>query len=272
MVGKIPPSMLCVEGGIVMYLMYVDGSGDSGLTDSPTRHYVLTGIVLHELRWQGYLDQIIEFRRRMRATFGLPLSAELHAAAMINNPGELVRIKRNDRLAIIRAFADEIATMPDMSIINVLVNKDGKRPPYDVFAMAWKALLQRFENTIVGRNFRGPANADERGMIFPDNTDNPKVTQLLRQMRRFNPVPNQPRFGIGYRDLLVRHLIEDPNFRDSRHSYFVQVADLAAFLLYQYVAPSLFFRKKGARGYLLRLDPVLCRAASATDPLGIVRL
>ena len=146
---------------------------------------------------------------------------------MINNPGPLIRIRRNDRLTIIRAFADEMATMPDLNVINVLVDKSGKAPPYDIFAMAWKALLQRFENTMLNRNFPGPVNPAERGMIFPDNTDNPKVTQLLRQLRRYNPVPNQPRFGLGYRNLLVRHLIEDPNFRDSRHSYFIQAADLA---------------------------------------------
>ena len=33
-----------------MYLMYVDESGDSGLVNSPTRYFVLTGMVVHELR------------------------------------------------------------------------------------------------------------------------------------------------------------------------------------------------------------------------------
>ena len=191
---------------------------------------------------------------------------------MINNPGPLIRIRRNDRLAIIRAFADEMATMPDLNVINVLVDKSGKAPPYDVFAMAWKALLPRFENTMLNRNFPSPVNPDERGMIFPDNTDNPKVTQLLRQLRRYNPVPNQPRFGIRYRNLLVRHLIEDPNFRDSRHSYFIQAADLAAFLLYQFTSPSGYMRAKGGRGYFLRLRPILCKVASTSDPHGVVRL
>ncbi|MGH2600854.1 MAG: DUF3800 domain-containing protein, partial [Dehalococcoidia bacterium] len=38
--------------------MYVDESGDSGLTNSPTRYFVLTGLVVHELRWQAYVEQI----------------------------------------------------------------------------------------------------------------------------------------------------------------------------------------------------------------------
>jgi|SRR3990170_561667 len=255
-----------------MHIMYVDGSGDDGLIASPTRYFALSGIVVHELRWQGCLDQIIDFRRRMRNAFGLRLAEEVHAAAMINKPGSLVRIRRHDRLSILRGFADELASMPDLSIINVVVDKSTKAPPYDVFAMAWKALLQRFENTILNRNFPGPSNPDERGMVFPDNTNNPKVIQLLRQLRRYNPVPNQPRFGIGYRNILVRHLIEDPSFRDSRHSYFIQAADLAAYLLYQYITPGRFIQMKGARGYFLRLSPILCRVASPSDPNGIVRL
>ena len=35
-----------------MFLMYVDESGDCGLQNSPTRYLVLTGLVIHELRWQ----------------------------------------------------------------------------------------------------------------------------------------------------------------------------------------------------------------------------
>jgi hypothetical protein len=38
------------------------------------------------------------------------------------------------------------------------------------FEMAWTALIQRFENTIQPTISR-PRNADERGMIFPDRTD-----------------------------------------------------------------------------------------------------
>lgn len=85
-----------------MYLMYVDESGDSGLNNSPTRYFVLTGVIMHELRWNDYLARLIEFRKRMRNSFGLLLREEVHAAKMINNPGDLVRIKRNDRLSIIR--------------------------------------------------------------------------------------------------------------------------------------------------------------------------
>lgn len=255
-----------------MYLMYVDESGDVGLQNSPTRYFVLSGLVVHELRWQEILDHLISFRRRLRQAFSLRLREELHASAMINRPGTLVRIKRHDRLTILRLFADELAMMTDLTIINVVVDKQTKAAQYDVFTAAWTALIQRFENTISRRNFHGPANSDERGMIFADHTDDKKLTQLLRRMRRYNPVPNQPAYGPGYRNLAISKIVEDPNFRDSGYSYFVQAADLVAFLLYESLAPSKYMRQKGGHNYFYRLDPILCKVASSSDPQGIVRL
>jgi len=252
--------------------MYIDESGDSGLVNSPTRFFVLTGLVIHELRWQVYLNTLISFRKQLKQLYSLRLRDELHAAHLLTKPGELVFIKRYDRLAIIRSFADQLSTMTDFNVINIVVDKQGKGAGYDVFEMAWKALIQRFENTMAHHNFSGPHNPDERGMLFPDHTDDKKLSLLLRQMRRYNPIPNQPLFGRGYRNMLLANVIEDPNFRNSEHSYFIQASDLAAFLLYQHLAPSAYIRKKSGQNYFLRLDPILCKVASASDPHGIVRL
>jgi hypothetical protein len=106
-----------------MYLMYVDESGDTGVENSPTPFFVLSSLIVHELRWTDCLEQLIAFRRRMRATFGLRMNDEIHAAAMIRGPGDLARIRRNDRLTIVRMFADEIAKLPDLRSINVVAVK-----------------------------------------------------------------------------------------------------------------------------------------------------
>ncbi|MCH8967746.1 MAG: DUF3800 domain-containing protein [Planctomycetes bacterium] len=255
-----------------MYLMYVDESGDVGMENSPTRYFALTGLVVHELRWREYLNQLIDFRRRMHEHFGLRLREELHSSQLITRPGALTRIKRHDRLTIIRFFANELASMGDLNLINIVIDKQGKTTDCDVFEIAWRALIQRFENTLSHRNFSGPANPDDRGVLLPDHTDDKRLVQLLRRMRHFNPVPNQPQHGMGYRNLTLTKIIEDPNFRDSRHSYFIQAADLAAYLLYQFVAPNAYIRKRGAKNYLTRLEPILCKVASTNDPYGIVRL
>jgi hypothetical protein len=256
-----------------MYLMYADESGDSGLVASPTRYFILTGLVIHELRWHEALTRLVSFRQRMRSAFGLLMREEIHAGRMLTRPGPLVPIKRNDRLSIIRHLLDELAGMDYLSIINVRVDKVGKPQDYDPFDKAWQALIQRFENTLNHRNFPGPANADDKGLIFCDETDHAALRRLYRKMRVYNPVPHQRVFyGPGYRQLPLTRVVEDPNIRRSDHSYFVQAADVAAFAAYQWHAPSRFIRNKGARNYFRRLEPVLCRVASTTNRLGIVEL
>ena len=256
-----------------MYLLYVDETGDSGIANSPSRYFALSGLVIHELRWRAYLDDLIDFRKQMRQRYTLKLREEFHAAAMITRPGDLVRIRRHERLAMIRHFADRIAAMADASIINVLVDKQNKRPDYDVFGMAWKALIQRFENTIRHHNFPGPGNTDDKGLLLCDHTEDKKLRLLLRQMRRFNPIPNQmAMYGPGHRDIPLLAIIEDPNFRDSEHSYFIQTVDLASFLLYQHHAPNAYMKANGGQNYFTRLRPILCVCASPRDPDGIVRL
>ena len=257
-----------------MYLMYVDESGDWGLTRSPSRYVALSGLVVHELRWKETLEKLIGFRRAMKGLYGLRLRDEVHSGGFISHPGAAAYVPRHQRLAILRALANQMASMEDLTLINVLVDKAGKPSAYDAFEKAWGALIQRFENTITHRNFAGPANPDERGMIFPDHTDDKKLTAMVRRLRHYNPVPS--RFIVpgapGYRDLPIVTLIEDPNFRDSGHSYFIQAADCAAFLLYQSAAPNAYMKKHGGHNYFLRLSPVLCRVAAPKDPMGIVRL
>ncbi len=109
-----------------MFLMYVDESGDVGMTNSPTRYFVLVGLVLHELRWQQTRDELIAFRRDIKQRHGLKLREEIHASALISRPGALARIAKHARLEVLRRHADKLAAMPDLSLVCVVVDKQGK--------------------------------------------------------------------------------------------------------------------------------------------------
>lgn len=260
-----------------MYLMYVDDSGDCGMPadGSPTRFFCLSGLVVHELRWRDTLDDLSAFRRWLRSRYAVNIEDELHAAAMISNPATLARslqrLRKHERLAIVRHFADAIAKLSDVNIINVVVDKQsGKFPGKDeVFRRAWYAMFQRFENTIRYQNFPGPKNPDDRGIVFPDDTDGSKLKRYIRAMRTTNRLRVSEGSGaFYYKDEPIRVIIEDPVLRDSRESYFVQAADCAAFLLKQNVQPSSYMKRHGGNAYLGRLEPVLCIRASEKDPTG----
>ncbi|MGA2058868.1 MAG: DUF3800 domain-containing protein [Thermoguttaceae bacterium] len=265
-----------------MYLMYADESGDCGMPSdgSPSRLFCLSGLVVHELRWRDTVAELLRFRHWLKQKYGVYLDAEIHAAAMINKPGKLDpsigKLKKHERLAIVRHFADKIATLADVSIINVVVDKQGNVPDKgEVFRWAWYSLFQRFENTIRYRNFPGPMNPHERGIVFPDNTDGGKLKRFLNDMRLSNPLRIQQQHGaFVYKDEPIQVVIEDPVQRNSRESYLIQAADCAAFLLKQSIEPSAYMKKHGGNAYLQRLTPVLCKHASNKDPmrLGVVRL
>jgi len=262
-----------------MYLMYVDESGDCGLpgSGSPTKYFCLTGLVVHELRWLDVVADILEFRRWLKQKYGIYLDEELHAGEMINKPKKTPKsirsLRKYERLAVIRNFADAIARLSDVSLINVVVDKQKYATKDEIFRKAWYVLFQRFENTIRYQNFPGPRNADERGLVFADETDSRKLRVYLTKMRQRNPLMVKQRSGaFAVKDEPIRVIIEDPVVRDSRLSYLIQAADCATFVFKQYIEPSAFMKRHGGNAYLNRLGPVLCKHASLNDPMGIVRV
>lgn len=256
-----------------MYLMYVDESGNCGLNDRESYLFILTGLIVHDSNWRVCLDKLVGFRKHLKSKYGLLQKEEIHASDFINNtPPNLLRIPRKKRWKILVEFTDLISSINYFSLVNILVDKRRKPLTFDVFEIAWKSLIQRFENTIGYGNFPGFKNEKEYGLILPDHTDDPKLEKLLRKMRRFNPVPHSLEWGEGYRDLPLAYVVEDPNFKDSRHSYFIQAADLCAYLLYQREAPNQYMKRGNKKKTYLKLKPVLFTSASRSDPLGIVRI
>lgn len=150
-----------------------------------------------------------------------------------------------------------------------MVKKQSSDTTQTVFDRGWSTIIQRFENTLSHRNFPGPSNPDERGLIICDDTDI-RLNQLVRRMRRYNPVPNQSPFGSGYRNLQLKAIVEDPVHRDSRATYFIQAVDTIAYLLYQKGQPNAYMKKVGGQAYFKRLKPILCLHAAPSHPFGIV--
>lgn len=250
--------------------MYVDESGDSGLVNSPTDYYILSAIVIHELRWRQTLTDLVEFRKTLRETKGLKLREEIHCTNFINKPGDLKRIKRNDRLDILKKCIDWLNGRNDVNVFSIAVNKTNKTT--DIFELAWNALLTRFETTISHKNFSGPQNPDERGIVLSDNTEGEKLRKLIRKMRHYNPTPNRlDLFGGGFRNFKLQYVIEDPIMRDSRLSFMHQMNDVVAYCIRQKFEPNNYMKKKGGNNFYKRLSNVSVRVVSKSNN-GIVEL
>lgn len=254
-----------------MFLMYVDESGDVGLNNSPTRYFVLSAIVLHELRWRATLVSLVEFRRLIRETKGLKLREEIHCSDFINKPRDLKRIKRNDRLDILKKSIDWLNHQSHLNIFSIVIDKQGRTD--DIFELAWNTLTMRFENTISKNNFSGHQNADDRGLILSDNTEGEKLRKLIRKMRHFNSIPNRKDiYDGGTRNVRLEYIIEDPVFRDSQHSFLHQMNDVIAYCVRQRYEPNAYMKKKGGHNFYKRLDNVITKQVSRKNDFGIVEI
>jgi hypothetical protein len=252
-----------------MYIMYVDESGDTGLVNSPTRYFALSGIVVHESRWREFINTLIAFKKTLRSVYDLPLRTEIHASHYINH--KPIDLPRYQRLAILRNTLDELTKFDGISITNIIVDKQGKPADYDVFESAWGTLFQRFENTMTNGNFPGGHRRDS-GIVITDATAGQKLVRLVRRMAVYNYIPHDARYGGGARNVPIRRVIEDPHGKDSRETLPIQMADVCAYFLHQRYAPSSYIQKKRAILYFDRLRPVLNTWASRHNPLGIVML
>lgn len=252
--------------------MYVDESGDSGIINSPTRYYILTGVVFHELLWSDTLTSLIAFRRDLKLLKGLKIRDEIHSSPFINGRGgSNIKIQRHERLDILKRCLTWLDAQPGISTFSIVVDKQGKTS--DIFELAWNALLNRYENTIIHGNFPGPKNASDKGIVISDNTEGEKLTKLIRKMRHFNTVPHMGSVhGAGYRNLRLLHIIEDPVMRDSERSLFHQIVDVVAYSVRQKYEPNKYVRKKGGFTMYDKLSSVALQKASTHNNMGLVNL
>ena len=119
--------------------MYVDESGDPGINNSPTKYFLLSGMVMHELRWKNVLENLIQFRQYLRGHKGLKLREEIHASDFVNARSKVKKIKRNDRIDILKKCIDWVAANDDVNIITVRVDKSNYKD--NIFELAWGRLI-----------------------------------------------------------------------------------------------------------------------------------
>lgn len=231
------------------------------MKNSPTNHFVLSALVVHETHWRQLLDAVIALRREFRSAYELKLREEIHAAEWFSKPGEMARIPKHIRLHMCKKVIDFVEQLDYVRIINVVVEKDGKPQDYDIFTAAWQHLIQRIDNTLWYGNFpNGFVRKNECAMLLPDRTDDKKLKTLIRRMRRHNYVPYIG--GKSARPLNMRYIVEDAYMKESADSYISQLVDVISYFLYQKLSPNSYMRKKKGYNFFMRLDKVLFKEAS----------
>lgn len=276
-------------------LFYVDESFDDA-------KFCLTGLAVKHRLWKECLDGLRGHRSWLKAKYGIPMRVEIHARDLVAGRGSLGvapnAINKWERSRIFLGMLQLIARLPVMAF-NVCLDSKGVK---DVHLRAWDRLLNRIERTMLEFEnqeamHRGkllttippdtPVQAMDdvrkrleafcpRAIVISDEGHEDDMTKAARRMHVFNPIPSQyGQWSQGQRskNIATERIIEDPVFRDSSRSYFLQLADCVAFaLLKREVPPTKNIAKYNIHKMFDATVAARCfRPASPRDPLGIVR-
>jgi hypothetical protein len=213
-----------------MYIAYVDESGDDGIKRGSSLTYALGCVVIESPDWAATFDGLIMFRRYVAATFGTPVRAEIKANYLLRNGGPLRArpLSERARFKLYRAHM-RIQDKLGMKAFAVVIDKGeaasrvgGRRPSSDI---AWEFLLQRLE-----RSFRR-----SEVLVIHDEGDPLTIRKRARKARRAGSAGSA--FGTGILNVPFRNLVDDAVPRDSKQSYFLQLADLNAYAAFRRLHP-----------------------------------
>ena len=213
-----------------MFFAYFDESGDTGFDSSPTGTFALNALLVDDRRWLSALDQTVAFRRFLRDQFRIPTRAELKASWLVHNKGDIrpCGLTYQARMAAYAAAMRFQRKCGVFRTFTILIDKSRiTKRPSDVREIAWRYAIQRLERF-------GSANRENLHVI-PDEGHGDFIVKKIRAMRRFSHVPSA--YGTEALKRDATNIVEDASERNSRESYFVQLADLNAYAAFRKVFP-----------------------------------
>jgi hypothetical protein len=273
---------------------YVDESFDA-------KFYCLSAIVIRHTEWKRCFDEVRAHRVHLRDHFGIRLRREIHAHELVSGRGRLGPqvIGKWQRASIFLGLLRLVAKLPSVMLFNVCLERKNHK---DAQMDAWDRLINRIERTMlkfeqeelpkrekllakIGQSLSSTEldelrkrvlNYRSRAMIIADEGREGEIEKALRRMHVFNPVPSKyGEWAPGRRtkNITTDRIIEDPIFKKSHRSYFVQLADCVAYaLLKRETEPTARIRKYGIHQMFdSTLANVCYKKASTKDMLGIVR-
>lgn len=239
-----------------MHLVYVDDSRDEHLGV-----FSALGVPAHD--WHAAFDRFREFRRELRRRDGIYVHKELHAWKFVSGRGNIADrvVPKGRRCQIFKDVLRLLADIEGLRLFNAAFP-----PKNDERAFEW--LLNRINRTMQAW--------DSRAILVCDEGKEAAYTRLRRRMGVYNPIPS--RYGVwldtgdAKKNIPIDRIIEDPFFKKSGQSYFIQMVDFCAYALLRRERPIPSKTKYGLDEAFNLLAPILVLEASPRDPEGIVRL
>ena len=257
-----------------MYILYMDESGDPGFNVAEATeerrasvHYVLSGIIIPITEWRTYLNSIVEIKRNLKKSYGIPIRVELKGSELINPRKNkfLKTMNRLERTKMYFSIFQEITSQFNKAyILNIATKKEqiSINKYKDIQETTWRYMIDRY-NIFLKKN-------SSFGIVISDDTNEPKLRKLIRKMRVYNPVNSH--YTQSIYNATVNQIIEDPFCRNSEHSFFIQIADLISHSLYRKLYPKGSYKRYNVDKIFDSLDSILLKEANKKNEQGIVFL
>lgn len=234
-----------------MHLVYIDDSYEHP-------YQIYSAIAVPANRWREFFDRIKAWRRELNQSDGILITKEFHATEFCGGRGRLgpqvVGKYRRSRI-----FLEALQLLNSMEGLRVFNVCRTSKPEW-----ALERLMTRIHKTM--------ETWDSYATLIMDEGKEAEITRLLRKMGVYNPVPVYVGPGqTELKNLPIQRILEDPVFKPSDRSYFVQMADFVAYSLLRKEKQLASKNKYGYHEMFDVLTDVVAREASLHDPMGVIR-
>jgi hypothetical protein len=244
-------------------IAYIDESYDDEI-------FAMSALIVPVAHWRDTFEAVKAHRQQLKAVYGIFTSKELHALEFVSGRGRISErmIPKGLRAQLFRETMDMLAGLRHVHVISGAwpLEGMGKR---EIHAKAFSRIAERLQRRAV-----------ENGSHILRVVDEGKDVELRTIARRsaiYNMVGS--RYGMWEdgspaKNIPNDRLIEDPIFRSSARSYFLQLADFVAYaLLKSETTVTPLAQRYGLHECYDKLKPIIITKASTKDPkkLGIVR-
>jgi len=239
-----------------MHLIYIDESADPSLN-------TFSALAVPADQWRAAFQQVRDWRRGLRKSDGIFVHKEFHAWKFVSGRGDLSdkTVPKGRRCQIFKDALSLVSVLPGARLFN---------------AVSAPNLADRAFERLVNRINRIMEAWDSRAILVCDEGKEVAYTRLVRRMGVYNPIPSQfgtwSQAGTYAKNIPIERIIEDPFFKRSSQSYFIQMVDFAAYALLRRERPVASKTKYGLDQAFHALAPILVLEASKHDPEGIIRV
>lgn len=206
-----------------MHLIYIDDSGDEELC-------VFSALTIRADKWNACLEAVRKFRRDLQVSDGISVYTEFHAWKFVSGRGRIADdvVTKGRRCQIFKQTLQMVTTLPEVRLFNTIFPTKGSEGAYEALLGDINRTLQRW---------------DSHAILICDEGKDAIYTRLVRRMQTSE-------------NGAIDRILEDPFFKQSDQSYFIQLSDFCAYALLRQERPIRSKTKYGLDQAFNLLEPI----------------